>query len=59
MRDGLSAAGLIDGRAPHSVSCSTTTRGSWPMQFRRGVVEDASSDSNFLRLYRHRRGITY
>lgn len=45
----LSAAGLIDeARAAFDWSrAQQRADGSWPMQFRRGVVEDAGSDTNF------------
>ena len=45
----LSAAGLIDeARAAFDWSrAQQRPDGSWPMQFRRGVAEDANSDSNF------------
>lgn len=45
----LSATGLIDeARAAFDWSrAQQRADGSWPMQFRRGIVEDASSDTNF------------
>lgn len=45
----LSAAGLIEPARAAFEWCRTTQRtdGSWPIQIRRGVVEDANTDSNF------------
>ena len=45
----LTAAGLWSRRAPRSTGAAPTQRadGSWPIQLRNGVIEDANSDSNF------------
>jgi hypothetical protein len=45
----LTAAGLLEPARAAFDWCRTTQRsdGSWPIQLRNGVVEDANSDSNF------------
>jgi len=45
----LTAAGLLEPARAAFDWCRTQQRddGSWPMQYRRGVIEDANSDSNF------------
>ena len=45
----LTVAGLLDPARAAFEWCRTTQRadGSWPIQLRNGVVEDANSDSNF------------
>jgi hypothetical protein len=45
----LTVAGLLEPARAAYEWCRTTQRpdGSWPIQFRNGVVEDANSDSNF------------
>ncbi len=45
----LTAAGLVESARAAFDWCRRMQRpdGSWPIQFRRGVIEDANSDSNF------------
>lgn len=45
----LTVAGLLEPARAAYDWCRTTQRpdGSWPIQFRNGVIEDANSDSNF------------
>ena len=45
----LTVAGLLEPARGAFEWCRTTQRpdGSWPIQLRNGVVEDANSDSNF------------
>ena len=45
----LTVAGLLEPARAAYEWCRREQRadGSWPIQFRRGVIEDANSDSNF------------
>lgn len=45
----LTVAGLLEAARAAYEWCRVTQRpdGSWPIQFRKGVIEDANSDSNF------------
>ena len=45
----LTAAGLLESARAAFEWCRRTQRpdGSWPIQFRNGVIEDSNSDSNF------------